>query len=144
MSLTAINPVKIWRAINWQALIVLMMFLLSWSAAPASLLAYEPDFCSMECCVAEGHCCCTARKAFVEGQDHSQFQEFGQAAVEASCPCPVTPPSSAKIVSRQTVRTSTYLATIDSRPPPVRLNFESLYQSLRFRPESSRAPPALS
>jgi hypothetical protein len=45
-----------------------MLLLFSALAMPVSLASSETEFCSMECCVAEGHCCCAARKPWVEGQ----------------------------------------------------------------------------
>jgi hypothetical protein len=41
-----------------QASAVIFALMLGWLSPVAPLMANEPDFCSMECCVAEGHCCC--------------------------------------------------------------------------------------
>jgi len=46
---------------------VVFALLLGWLSPAMRLMANEPDVCSMECCVAEGHCCCAARKPFVKG-----------------------------------------------------------------------------
>jgi hypothetical protein len=46
---------------------VVCALLLSWFSPVLSSAADEPDVCSMECCVAEGHCCCASRKPFVKG-----------------------------------------------------------------------------
>lgn len=144
MSLRVTHPVKIWRAINWQAAFVLMLFLLSWSAAPVSLFATEPDVCSMECCVAEGHCCCAAKKLWVEGQNHGGIREIGSPEIQASCPCPVTPPSSVKTISRQTVRVVLHDLADETTNSLTQWTHPSLYHSLRFTPKSPRAPPSFS
>jgi hypothetical protein len=51
-----------------RATAAMFALLLGWLSPVLPLTANEPDFCSMECCVAEGHCCCAARKPFVKGQ----------------------------------------------------------------------------
>jgi len=50
---------------SFQAASALLVLLLGWLSVPVSLAAYEPDVCSMSCCVAAGHCCCTPRHALV-------------------------------------------------------------------------------
>jgi hypothetical protein len=50
-----------------QAFVMAFALMLAWVSPVAPLMANEPEFCSMECCVAEGHCCCAERKPFVEG-----------------------------------------------------------------------------
>ncbi len=133
---------RVLRQINLKAAGTLLIFLLSWAAAPAALLAQQPDVCSMECCVAEGHCCCAAPKLWVEGQDHGGIREIGTTEIESSCPCPVTPPSGVKDLSRQTVRTVSHDPIDESVSQPVQRNHPSHYDSLRFTPKSPRAPPS--
>lgn len=45
-----------------------LALLLGWLGPVLSLAASESEVCMMECCVAEGHCCCAARKPWVAGQ----------------------------------------------------------------------------
>src|SRR5262245_29992207 len=60
-----------------------------------ALSASEQDVCEMACCMAEGHCCCAARKPWVKGQkpDGRPILEQDEIAAPSGCPC--TPPSSA-------------------------------------------------
>ena len=132
------------RKINLKAAGALLIFLMSWSVVPIALVVEQTDVCSMECCVAEGHCCCAAKKLWVEGQDHGGIREIGTAELETACPCPVTPPSSVKTLSRQTVRVFSHDLMSESARQPILLNPPSLYDSLRFTPKSPRAPPSFS
>jgi hypothetical protein len=70
--------------------------LLGWLAPVLPLTANEPDFCSMECCVAEGHCCCAARKPFVKGQVPGADGQhvISEKELTASCPLHCAQPSS--------------------------------------------------
>jgi hypothetical protein len=65
-----------------------LLLLLSAVATPLALAASEPEFCSMECCVADGHCCCAARKPFVEGQVPGADGQpvFSENALTKACP----------------------------------------------------------
>jgi hypothetical protein len=62
--------------------------LLGWLSPVLPLMRDDPDVCAMECCVAEGHCCCATRKPFVEG--HLPGANGGPVISEkeltASCP----------------------------------------------------------
>src|SRR5262249_35594319 len=131
------------RKINLRAASALLIFLLGWSALPAAMLAVEPDVCSMECCVAEGHCCCAARKPFVEGHDYSGIVEVGQADDESSCQRLATPPWGFKILSRQITLSVAPLPAPDGTARLIRRGDLSFYRSLHFSPDSSRAPPIL-
>ena len=61
--------------------------LLGWLAPTLPLAASEPDVCAMECCVAEGHCCCAARKHFVKGHVPGADGQpvFSEKELTASC-----------------------------------------------------------
>src|SRR5262245_25481856 len=56
-------------------------------SVPISLAAQSPDVCSMECCVAAGHCCCTPRHAYVVGQKPGDEPVIDEPA-GLSAPCP--------------------------------------------------------
>jgi hypothetical protein len=70
--------------------------LLGWLAPVLPLTATDPDFCSMECCVAEGHCCCAARKPFVKGQvpGADGHPVISEKELNASCPLRCAQPAS--------------------------------------------------
>ncbi|MBL8172381.1 MAG: hypothetical protein JNJ50_29750 [Acidobacteria bacterium] len=133
----------VWRTVNWRALAALALLLLSWSASPVSLLASEPDYCAMECCVADGHCCCASRKLYVAGEERDEHPTWQTARLEAPCPCPATPASTASFISRQVVSAVTLLATTSSAPILILRDQGSLYRSFRASPDSSRAPPVV-
>lgn len=136
------NAYRQLQKINLRAASALLIFLLGWSALPVALLAQEPDVCSMECCVAEGHCCCASQKLWVEGQDHSGIREIGSTEIESSCPCPATPPANAKVFSRQIPQTLWHETAANQPPPLIGHQHSSGYSSLHFSPKSTRAPPA--
>src|SRR2546426_7606041 len=72
--------------------------LLGWLAPvlPLMAMANEPDVCGMECCVAEGHCCCAARKHFVKGHVPGADGQpvISEKEVTASCPPRCAQPAS--------------------------------------------------
>jgi hypothetical protein len=59
----------------------------------------------MACCVAEGHCCCKPRRAFVEGQTPDGKPRL--AATEIAAPCPedcAAPSTASPLFTRQALR----------------------------------------
>lgn len=74
----------------------LCALLLGWLSPVSPLLADDPDVCQMECCVAEGHCCCATRKPFVEGQLPNQNGQpiLSDKALNAACPPQCAQPAS--------------------------------------------------
>lgn len=138
----AIDRIR-WRKINLRAASALLIFLLGWSALPATMLAQVPDTCSMECCIAEGHCCCATVKPFVEGQDYGDVQKIGQLEAAPSCQNLATLPSGAKVFPRLTTPVVTHLPAPDDHAQLSHRRGESFYLSPQFSPDSSRAPPAL-
>jgi hypothetical protein len=58
---------KIWFRIH--VAMATLTLVLGWVSGPLSLAAWEPDVCEMECCIAEGHCCCATRHAYVKGRE---------------------------------------------------------------------------
>jgi len=131
-----------WKKINLRAAGALLLFLLTWLSVPAAMLAQQPDVCSMECCVAEGHCCCASQRLWVEGQDHSRIREIGSIEIESSCPCLATPSANAKVFSRQIPQTIWHELAANQPPPLIGHQQRSGYSSLHFSPRSPRAPPA--
>jgi hypothetical protein len=71
-----------------RATAAMFALLLGWLSPVLPLTANEPDFCSMECCVAEGHCCCAARKHFVKGHvpGADGRPAISEKELTASCP----------------------------------------------------------
>jgi hypothetical protein len=79
-----------------RAAAAMFVLLLGWLSPVTPLTANEPDFCAMECCVAEGHCCCAARKPFVKGQipGADGHPVISENELKASCPLQCARPSS--------------------------------------------------
>jgi hypothetical protein len=79
-----------------RATAAMFALLLGWLAPVLPLTVTEPDFCSMECCVAEGHCCCAKRKPFVKGQvpGADGHPVFSENELKASCPLRCAQPAS--------------------------------------------------
>ncbi|MGH9753939.1 MAG: hypothetical protein ACREA2_14265 [Blastocatellia bacterium] len=73
-----------------------LALLLGWLGPVLPLAASESDVCMMECCVAEGHCCCAARKPFVKGQVPGADGEpvISERELTASCPPRCVQPAS--------------------------------------------------
>lgn len=132
------------KTINWRAAGALLIFLLSWTTAPAALLAQHEaeEFCSMECCVADGHCCCAASKPFVEGKDYSDIPKLALPELASKCPCPATPSSSSKLAYSRVAQTHSRFLAVSKQPPPIYQSEKNFYRSPQLRPNSSRAPPA--
>jgi hypothetical protein len=79
-----------------RATAALFALLLGWLAPVLPLTVTEPDFCSMECCVAEGHCCFAKRKPFVKGQAPGAdgHPVISENELKASCPLRCAQPAS--------------------------------------------------
>jgi len=77
------------RRQNWKvrlrASLALIPLLAIWLSAPVALASSESNFCSMLCCVEEGHCCCSPRKPFVEGQADDS-DRINDSEIESRCP----------------------------------------------------------
>jgi len=75
---------------------VVFALLLGWLSPALRLMASEPDVCGMECCVAEGHCCCAARKHFVKGHvpGADGRPAISEKELTASCPLRCAQPAS--------------------------------------------------
>src|SRR5215510_14256410 len=99
MKTNAFKQSATWRAI----FATLTLFVTSLSPA-ISLAASEPEFCEMACCVAEGHCCCAARKPWVKGwrPDGLHIIEPVEIKSQSCYSCP--PPSSSNFISHDSAR----------------------------------------
>ena len=62
--------------------------LLGWLSPVLPWIRDDPDVCAMECCVAEGHCCCATRKPFVKGHIPGADGQpvISEKDLTASCP----------------------------------------------------------
>src|SRR5437588_12788982 len=86
-----------------------LLLLLGWLSAPMSWAIASSDVCSMSCCVTSGHCCCTPRHAWVEGQDHSDQDAIDRAEMTSSCPAECSSSAlSSSLLMRGQAQTATH------------------------------------
>jgi hypothetical protein len=128
---------------TWRAVIAALALLVTSLSPSLSLSASEPEFCEMACCIADGHCCCAARKPWVKGQklDGRPIIEPVEIGSQSCYSC--TPPSSSNLISREIARPAANdfdLArshVFAYHSPPL------AHHSIWFTPTPPRAPPAL-
>jgi hypothetical protein len=118
-----------------------MLLLLNGLATLATLAASEPEFCSMECCVAAGHCCCAARKPWVAGQKTGGAPTVAQSQISSKCQyfCAYSskPSHSLRMIARPVARDRAFAKKIPASygaSTPTR-------NSAWFALDSPRAPP---
>lgn len=118
-----------------------MLLLFSVLATPVSLASSEPEFCSMECCVAEGHCCCAARKPWVEGQKPGDSPIVSQHQVSAKCPYSYAPSSKRGHNLRVIERPVAHDHVLAEKPSNSYGDSTPIHNSSWFAPSSPRSPP---
>jgi len=129
--------------VRLRAVIALAMLAIGWASAPLALALEPSNSCSMDCCVAEGHCCCNPRKPSVEGQPFDESDHIDNVRISADCPqgC-TTPLYSSKLQKREANRAA--LQFIEFSSPLIIRPEESIHkpEPLWSRPSSPRAPPS--
>ena len=118
-----------------------MLLLFNGLAAPVSLASSESEFCSMECCVAEGHCCCAARKPWVAGQKTNGVPTVAQIQISSKCPYSYAssskPNHSLRMIARPVARDQAFANKI----PASYGASTPIHNSACFALDSPRAPP---
>ena len=135
------NPFK--QLATWRAIMAALALLVTSLSPALSLAASEPEFCEMACCVAEGHCCCAARKPWVKGQKPDDRPIIEPVEIRSQSCYFCTPPSSSNLISREMTRPAApdfdlarrYIFTYHGPP--------RAHHSIWFTPTPPRAPPAL-
>lgn len=122
-----------------------LTLVLGWVSVPLSLAAREPDVCEMECCIAEGHCCCAMRRAYVKGKEPKPGEVALTTETTLTNPCPASCAASGN-------SSQNYLPRATPAPTPlVTLASISLLRcgdrfplvrQFAAQPSSPRAPPA--
>lgn len=138
MKANAFKQPATWRVI------MAALALLGASLSPAiSLAASEPEFCEMACCVADGHCCCAARKPWVKGKrpDDQPLIEHFQIRSQTCYSC--APPSSSNFISRETSSPAAHDFDLLQRQVFAYHDPLRTHHSIWFTPTPPRAPPAL-
>jgi hypothetical protein len=127
----------------WRAIFAALALLIAALSPALSLLASEPDVCEMACCMAEGHCCCAARKPWVKGRKRGGHPIIEPVEIRSQSCYTCAPPSSSNFISREMARPAAPdfdLARSQAfayRPP------SRGRHSIWFTPTPPRAPPAL-
>src|SRR4029453_4888573 len=86
-----------------------------------TLASFVPDVCKSECCIAEGHCCCTPRHALVEGQVPDGREQLDAPRLSRPCPKnwpPPIPPGAADTRVPTSVPLHPFDITDDDLPLP--------------------------
>jgi hypothetical protein len=137
--------IKLKTWLRLRAAVVGLALALGWLSAPLSLAFWEPDVCEMECCIAEGHCCCAARHAYVKGREPKLGEVSLTTDSALNKPCPAGCATSGTSAQNKLPR-----ATQAQSPPvtptsiPLRLYQDQFLFARQFaaQPSSPRAPPA--
>jgi hypothetical protein len=118
---------------------------LSWLSAPISLAFWEPDVCEMECCIAEGHCCCATRHAYVKGREPKpgDVSLTIETTLTNRCPsgCAASGISAKNNLLRAAHSQAPLITLADVSPARYRGPF-LFDQQFAAQPSSPRAPPA--
>ena len=122
-----------------------LIIFLGWVSVPISLASIEPLVCEMECCIAEGHCCCAVRRPYVKGREPKPgvVSLTNETSLTNSCPTDCTASGvSAKNYLPRTVHTQAPILTLTSIPLDRYQSPLLLEHQLAAQPSSPRAPPA--
>ncbi len=128
---------------TWRAILAAVALLFTTLSPSLSLSASEPEFCEMACCMAEGHCCCAARKPWVKGQEPSGRPIVEPVGIAPMSGCPCARPSSSNFIPREIARPATQDFDLASRPVCAYHSLSPLHHSIWFTPTPPRAPPFL-
>jgi hypothetical protein len=133
------------RFARLRALCAALGLLLGAVAAPVALASNAADVCAMACCVTEGHCCCTPRRAHVEGQTTDGSPGFTETEVSAPCPEGCTLPSAAaNFIARDALRTPAYHIHFITAAVIGCTAIITKHSEVQAAASSPRAPPVLS
>ncbi|HEX5731990.1 MAG TPA: hypothetical protein VF131_04065 [Blastocatellia bacterium] len=125
-----------------RALLAVAILLSGFAYAPIGLASDSPDVCAMVCCIEEGHCCCTPRRASVKGQMPSDNPALNEAEIVSPCPEGCTNSTTPfKLATKQALRPANRL--VDLSVPAVAGLERSLVAHLYIGLSSAspRAPP---
>jgi hypothetical protein len=128
---------------TWRAIIAALALLVTSLSPAISLAASEPEFCEMACCVAEGHCCCAARKPWVKGRSPDGYPIIVPVQIRSQSCYSCALPSPSNFISRETARPATHVLDLALRHVFAYHNPLRAHHSIWFTPTTPRAPPAL-
>ena len=118
----------------------LLMVLVACNTASLALTTTQLDVCSMACCMREGHCCCSSRRAKVTSEHGSET--INDQVVSRSCPegC-TTSSSSARLNLRGLSRPASHTLAQVCTAPDYLEPYSIIRDLIAVRSSSSRAPP---
>lgn len=127
-----------------RALLAVAIMLCGFAYAPIGLASASPDVCAMVCCVEEGHCCCTPRRASVKGQTPGDSPALSQSEIVSPCPEGCTNSTTPfKLATKQALRPASRLVDL-SAPAVTRLERRlGAHLYIGLSSASPRAPPLL-
>lgn len=131
------------KLVRLRAAGILLALLFSCLSAPITLALDSSNVCSMACCVKDGHCCCSPRRASVKGKSSAGLDQIASAEVSAPCPegC-ATPPVSSNSSLRDTTRATTHHADRVSADIIHAYATVLATRTIASGPSSPRAPPS--
>jgi hypothetical protein len=118
---------------------------LGWISTPLSLASWESDVCEMECCIAEGHCCCATQRAYVKGREPKPGDVSISLETPLTNPCPAGCPASGISAQNKLPRSAHTNALVTTLGYiSVKLYRDRFLLDHQFvaQPSSPRAPPA--
>jgi hypothetical protein len=127
---------------TWRAIFAALALLVTSLSPSLSLSASEPEFCEMACCIADGHCCCDARKPWVKGQKPGDRPIVEPVEIRSQSCYSCTPPSSTNLISRGIARPAPHDFDLARRRVFAYHNPLRAHNSIWFTPTPPRAPPA--
>jgi hypothetical protein len=128
---------------TWRAIFAALALLLTSLSPAISLSASEPEFCEMACCIADGHCCCAARKPWVKGQRPGDRPVIEPVEIRSQSCYSCTPPASSSFISRETARPAADDLDLKRRRVFAYHDPCRAHHFIWFTPTPPRAPPAL-
>ncbi|HKQ80233.1 MAG TPA: hypothetical protein VJ810_41455 [Blastocatellia bacterium] len=137
--------IKLKTWLRLRAAVAALALALGWLSVPLSLASWEPDVCEMECCIAEGHCCCATRRAYVKGREPKLGDVSVTFETALTNPCPASCAASGNSSQNNLPRaahTPSLLVEPASIPLPRNRGQFLLAYPFAAQPSSPRAPPA--
>jgi hypothetical protein len=128
---------------TWRAIFAALTLIFTSLSPALSLAASEPEFCEMACCVAEGHCCCAARKLWVKGQKPDGHPTIEPVEIRSQSCYSCAPPSGSNFASREIARPAAPAFDLSQRHDFGYHNPLRAHHFIWFTPTPPRAPPAL-
>jgi hypothetical protein len=137
--------IKLKTWLRLRAGVAALALALGWLSAPLSLALWEPDVCEMECCIAEGHCCCATRHAYVKGHEPKPGDVSLTIETTFTNRCPVGCAASGISAQNNIPRAAQAQAPLTTHAyfqPQLYRDRYLFWRQFVAQPSSPRAPPA--